>query len=182
MKFKEEERAKWGMTWLRKLTERSICLLENEIEVVFQVHLLGSRFHFRAHPLFALKLHFQFLLFLFGGFWFWFWKDFIWIYVYIYIYIYIYEFESEKASETMAVSTRRELQESEKTSETMAVSAGRELRESDFHFYVKEEKWNIRNKRVDWNLKLRWARKLLKLVKNCWKQLANRKVNGKTCI
>ena len=35
----------------------------------------------------------------------------------------------------------------------MAVSTGRELQESDFHFYVEEEKWNRRNKWVDWNLK-----------------------------
>ena len=43
------------------------------------------------------------------------------------------------------------------------------LQQSDFHFNVEEEKWNIKNKRVDWNLKLRWARKLLKLVKELLK-------------
>ena len=47
----------------------------------------------------------------------------------------------------------KKLQEGEKTSETMAVSSVRELQESDFHFCVEEEKWNIKNKRVDWNLK-----------------------------
>ena len=75
------------------LVEGEIDLLvrENEIKVVLQGHLPGPRFHFRVHPLFALKLHFQFLLFLFGGFWFWLWEDSLWL------YIYIYEFEIEKS-------------------------------------------------------------------------------------
>ena len=38
-----------------------------------------------------------------------------------------------------------------------------------FIFYVEEEKWNTRNKRVDSN----WG------GPNCWKQLANGKVNGR---
>ena len=52
--------------------EIDLLVRENEIDVILQWHLLGSRFHFRSHPLFALKLHCQFLLFLFlfGGFWF----------------------------------------------------------------------------------------------------------------
>ena len=41
----------------------NLLVRENENEVILQGHLLGPRFHFRA-----LKLHFQFLLFLFGGF------------------------------------------------------------------------------------------------------------------
>ena len=56
--------------------EINLLVRENKIEVVFQGHLLNPRFHFRVQPLFALKLDFQFLLFLFRGFWFDFGKSY----------------------------------------------------------------------------------------------------------
>ena len=79
------------------LVEGEIDLLvrENEIKVVLQGHLPGPRFHFRVHPLFALKLHFQFLLFLFGGFWFWLWEDSLWLYIYIYIWVWNWNWKSQ---------------------------------------------------------------------------------------
>ena len=78
--------------------------------------------------------------------------------------------EAVHASDLVINKKWKKLQEGEKTSETMAVSAGRELQESDFHFYVEEEKWNIRNKQVDWNLKfeIKVGPKTFETGENSW--------------
>ena len=63
----------------------------------------------------------------------------------------------------------------------MDVSARRELQESDFHFYVEGEKWNIRNKWVDWNLKfeIKVGRKTFETSE---RTVENGKVNEKASI